>query len=199
MSIIKNKVVWTIVQFTTAAALISVMLSANAAETSMAPMVVKSDIPGIQNYSRFDSSPGFAGSSVGFGGATQPSAMSRLENAGFAAVINLRLATEEGADVDDSRIAAESVGLNYIHLPFDTTNPDPDVVDNFLTAVGDKDNRPVYIHCGSATRVATLWMIGRVLKDGLAIDTASAEVEVIAGKPSDAIAFATNYITSHRK
>jgi uncharacterized protein (TIGR01244 family) len=159
----------------------------------------KVDMPGIENFSQIGGPPGFAGSLVGFGGATSSTAMPWLRSKGFAAVINLRLATEEGADVDSGRAAAQAVGLNYIHLPFDSDKPDPDVVDDFLAAAGDKANQPVYIHCNSATRVAALWMIGRVLEDGWDIDTAGEEAMVVARKPSEAVAFATMYIKSRRK
>jgi len=157
------------------------------------------DVAGIENFSRIEGSPGFAGPLVGFGGATQSSAMTWLRSEGFAAVINLRLATENGADVEGSRLAAQAAGLNYIHLPLNPKSLDPDVVDDFLTAVGDKGNQPVYIHCGSATRAAAMWMIGRVLEDGWEIDAAGQEAKGIAGKPSDAVAFATRYITSREK
>ena len=43
--------------------------------------------------------------------------------------------------------------------------PDPKVVDNFLAAVADKGNQPVFIHCGSANRVGGMWMIKRALQD----------------------------------
>jgi len=67
--------------------------------------IEKAAIPGVTNFSRIDQS-------VGFGGATQPSAMPRLKSEGFASVINLRVAREDGADVDVSRAAAEAAGLN---------------------------------------------------------------------------------------
>jgi uncharacterized protein (TIGR01244 family) len=159
----------------------------------------KLDVPGIENFSRMDGTPAFAGSPVGFGGATQATAMSWLHGEGFATVINLRLATEEDVDVDGSRTAAEAAGLKYIHLPLDPGNPNPDVVNAFLIAAGDKANQPVYIHCNSATRVAALWMIGRVLEDGWGIGAASKEARVIAGSPVESIAFATKYVKSHGK
>ena len=64
----------------------------------------------IDNFSRIETTPGFAGSRVGFGGATPSTAMPWLKSEGFAAVVNLRLATEEGADVDTCRSAAEDAG-----------------------------------------------------------------------------------------
>lgn len=159
--------------------------------------IEKVGIAGIENFSRLSESSGFGGSLAGFGGATQPSAMVSLANAGFAAVINLRLASEEGVEIGASRAAAEAVGLQYIHLPFDSDKVDPVVIENFLTTVGNPARQPVYIHCSSATRAAALWMIGRVLRDGWTVDAASAEAELIALKPPEAIAFATMYITAH--
>lgn len=161
--------------------------------------VVKVETVGIENYSRVEDSSGFAGPLAGFGGATLPSAMPALKSAGFTTVINLRLADEEEVDLEDSRTAAEAVGLRYTHLPFDAENPAPAVVEEFLAAVGDGTNQPVYIHCNSATRAAALWMIGRVLEDGWDIDAASAETRMIAKKPPEAIAFATAYIKQQVK
>lgn len=179
------------------AVLAALIVSGATAGAPDAITIEKVTVPGIANFSLLDESTGFAGSPVGFGGATLPTAMPWLRERGFATVINLRLASEEENDVDGSRAAAEAAGLNYIHLPFDAKNPDPDVVENFLAVAGDEANQPVYIHCASATRVATLWMIARVLVDGLDTDAATAEVELISLKPDKAIAFATAYISSH--
>jgi protein tyrosine phosphatase (PTP) superfamily phosphohydrolase (DUF442 family) len=41
-----------------------------------------------------------------------------LKSEGFATVINLRLASEEGATVERSRAEATAIGMKYIHSPF---------------------------------------------------------------------------------
>jgi len=149
--------------------------------------VVKAEVPGIRNFSRI-------GDGAGFGGATEASAMTWLGDSGFASVINLRFATEPGVDVDASRAAASAAGLKYVHLPFDAADSDPRLIEDFLAAVDDEANQPVYIHCNSATRVAALWMIKRVSVDHWEFDRAREEAEVIADKPSEAIAFASSYL-----
>lgn len=154
--------------------------------------VKKGEIEGITNYSRVDAT-------VGCGGATKPSAMAALKNEGFTSVVNLRLATEPGAEVDAARTAAQAAGLKYIHLPFDASKPDPAIVDSFLAAVSDTSNQPVYIHCGSANRVGAVWMIKRVLRDGWEIDKALEEAEAIGLTSERLKSFATEYITAHRK
>lgn len=149
--------------------------------------ISKGDIPGIYNYSH-NPDP------TGFGGTTDPSAMPALRAAGYKSVINLRLEGEEGNDLPASRMAATQAGMDYIHLPFDSSDPDPAFFDRFLAAIGDEANQPVYIHCGSATRVAALWMSKRVVEDGWSMEKAEKEARDIAGKPDAAVSFAGKYI-----
>ena len=157
-----------------------------------AAQVTKKEMPGIRNYSRVDAT-------VGCGGAVDASAMSALRKEGYVSVINLRLASEQGADVDAGRAAAQAAGLKYIHLPFNAAQPDAKVVDSFLSAVADKSNQPVFVHCGSANRVGGVWMIKRVLQDGWALDRAKTEAEAIGLNSPQLVAFATEYIATHKK
>lgn len=152
---------------------------------------------GIRKFSQIYNPSGFAGSPVGFGGETADADLRWLKYQGFATVINLRLDHEEGVDVPKSRDAAESAGLRYVHLPFSGQELDKELISRFLTIVGDSANQPVYIHCRSATRVAALWIIGRVLRDGWDFDATSEEVNAIAEKPADAIAYAGAYLRAH--
>lgn len=157
-----------------------------------AAQVQKGDVPGVTNFSRVDAT-------VGCGGATQPAAMAELKKHGFASVINLRLASERGAEVDASREAALAAGLKYIHLPFNASSPDPALVDGFLAAVADRSNQPVYIHCASANRVGAVWMIKRTLQDGWPVEKAQEEAEAIGLSNPGLKAFATEYIAAHKK
>lgn len=149
--------------------------------------VTRSEREGIRNYSRVDAT-------VGCGGATDPSAMAGLRKDGYVSVINLRLASEQGANVEEGRAAAVAAGLKYFHMPFNGQSPDPKVVADFLSTVADKANQPVFIHCGSANRVGGVWMIKRVLQDGWAIDRAQKEAEAIGLQSPQLLAFATSYI-----
>ena len=157
-----------------------------------AAQVTKKEVAGIRNFSRVDAT-------VGCGGATDASAMTTLKGEGFVSVINLRLANEPGADVDAGRAAAQAAGLKYIHLPFNAAMPDAAVVDKFLATVADKSNQPVFIHCGSASRVGGVWMIKRVLQDGWPMDRARTEADAIGLNNPGLVAFANDYIASHKK
>jgi len=154
--------------------------------------VTKSEMAGVRNYSRVDAT-------VGCGGAVDPAAMAALRKEGYVSVINLRQATEAGADIEAGRAAAQAAGLKYLHMPFNVAAPDSKVVDGFLAAVADKSNQPVFIHCGSANRVGGMWMIKRVLQDGWAIERARTEAEAIGLSSAPLIAFATEYIKTHGK
>ncbi|HEU5182072.1 MAG TPA: sulfur transferase domain-containing protein [Candidatus Polarisedimenticolia bacterium] len=161
---------------------------------SVDPAVKKSEAPGIKNYSLLEGSRGYGGARFGFGGATEPSAMAFLKKQGFASVINLRAATEEGADVEAGRAAALQAKLAYFHIPFDPAHPDPDVVEKFLAVLGAPANQPVFIHCKSGNRVGSLWMIKRVLKDGWTIDKAREEAVAIGLATPQAEKFALDTI-----
>jgi uncharacterized protein (TIGR01244 family) len=154
--------------------------------------VTKSEMPGIRNYSRVDAT-------VGCGGQVDPAALANLKKEGYVSVINLRQASEPGAEIEASRAAAQTAGLKYLHMPFNIAAPDSKVVDSFLAAVADKSNQPVFIHCGSANRVGGVWMIKRVLQDGWAIDRAKTEAEAIGLSSAPLTAFATEYISTHQK
>lgn len=153
--------------------------------------VQKKEVAGIRNYSRVDAT-------VGCGGQVDPAAMATLKKEGFVSVINLRLPSEEGANVEAGRAAAQAAGLKYIHLPFNAAMPDSKVVDSFLAAVADRSNQPVFIHCGSASRVGGMWTIKRALQDKWPLEKALAEGKAIGLNSPGLEAFVTDYVKTHQ-
>jgi uncharacterized protein (TIGR01244 family) len=170
--------------------LLTIMLTMTASAASA--QVQKIDVPGIRNFSRVDAT-------IGCGGATEASALPTLKKEGFVSVINLRLAAEPGANVEESQRAAQAAGLKYIHLPFDAAAPDSKIVERFLAEVATKANQPVFIHCGSANRVGAVWMIKRVLQDNWTVDRARTEAQAIGLTSPQLEAFATKYISDNRR
>jgi protein tyrosine phosphatase (PTP) superfamily phosphohydrolase (DUF442 family) len=61
-------------------------------------------------------------------------------------IINLRLATEQGADIDANTAAAKAAGIPYYHIPFNGSAPDPAVVDTFLKTITAPGVQPAFIH-----------------------------------------------------
>lgn len=147
---------------------------------------------GITNYTKVDAV-------VACGGATETSALEGLKADGFKSVINLRLASEQGANIEENQAKAKTLGLNYFHLPLSGASPDPKVVDQFLTVVSEKANQPVYIHCGSANRVGAVWLVKRVIQDGWPVEKATTEAKAIGLTAPGLEKFALDYIASHKK
>ena len=152
----------------------------------------KMERTGITNFTKVDAV-------VACGGATDTAALEGLKNDGFKAIINLRQASEQGANIDTNSATAKALGLNYIHLPLNAAAPSDKTVDDFLAAVADKANQPVYIHCGSASRVGAVWLVKRVLQDGWPVEKATEEARLIGLRSAPLEAFALKYIETHKK
>jgi uncharacterized protein (TIGR01244 family) len=139
---------------------------------------VKADVPGITTFFRIDGD-------VAMGGAVKPEAAAELKTRGYAAVLNLRSADEPGANVEAEAAAVQAAGLRYIHIPTARGNTlTAPLVEQFLAAVSDPANRPLYVHCGGGSRAAAFWFVKRVRVDGWAVDRALIEAEAIGLSPA---------------
>ena len=154
--------------------------------------VTKQERAGIVNFSKVDAV-------VACGGATETSALDGLAKDGFKAVINLRQATEANANIEQNAARAKELGLKYIHIPFNTQTLDPKVIDQFLAAIADKANQPAFVHCGSASRVGSVWLAKRVIQDGWPIDKATEEAKAIGLRGEPLEKYALDYIATHKK
>lgn len=153
--------------------------------------VSKPEVAGVTNFAQVETT-------VACAGATTPESLAAIRKMGFASVVNLRMATEKGANVEAEAEAAKAVGIAYLHLPFDGSKPDAAVVDRFLEAIAKPGNQPAFIHCASGNRAAAFWMIKRVLIDKWDVAKASEEASLL-GLSSPALkTFAADYIQSHR-
>jgi len=108
------------------------------ADTASA-QVVKQDVPGIRNFAKIETT-------VACAGAITPAAIPEIKKMGYAAIINLRLATEPGADIDGNIAAAKAADIPYYHIPFSATTPDPTAVDTFLKTITAPGVQPAFIH-----------------------------------------------------
>ena len=154
--------------------------------------VTKQERAGIVNFSKVDAV-------VACGGATETSALEGLAKDGFKSVINLRTATEQNANIEQNAARAKELGLKYIHIPFNTQQMDPTVIDQFLAAIANKSNQPAYVHCGSASRVGSVWLAKRVLQDGWTVEKATEEAKAIGLRSEALEKYALDYIAAHRK
>jgi uncharacterized protein (TIGR01244 family) len=154
--------------------------------------VTKESIQGISNFSRVETT-------IACAGATTPGAVADVKRLGYNSIINLREASEAGADVEAEGAAAKAAGINYVHLPFKTAAPDPMVVEQFLAAVTAPANQPAFVHCASANRASALWMIKRMLVDGWDAERAGTEAAALGLTSAPLKTFALNYVATHGK
>jgi uncharacterized protein (TIGR01244 family) len=152
----------------------------------------KQDYPGVTNFTRVDAT-------VACGGATEVATLDLLKKDGFKSVINLRMASEPGVNLEQNQARAKELGLNYVHIPFSAGSPDPKVVDTFLATIADKANQPVFIHCASAQRVGTVWLVKRVMQDNYSVEKATQEAHNIGLSNPGLEKFALQYIADHKK
>jgi protein tyrosine phosphatase (PTP) superfamily phosphohydrolase (DUF442 family) len=109
------------------------------AASAAGAQVVRQDVPGIRNFAKVEST-------VACAGAINSSAIPEIKKMGYASIINLRLPTEEGADVDGNIAAAKAAGIPYFHIPFTAATPDPAAVDTFLKTITAPGVQPAFIH-----------------------------------------------------
>ncbi len=101
--------------------------------------VVKQDVPGIRNFAKIETT-------VACAGAITAAAIPEIKKMGYASIINLRLASEQGADIEGNIAAAKAAGIPYYHIPFSGAAPDPAAVDTFLKTITAPGVEPAFIH-----------------------------------------------------
>jgi protein tyrosine phosphatase (PTP) superfamily phosphohydrolase (DUF442 family) len=101
--------------------------------------VVREEVPGIRNFAKVEST-------VACAGAITPAAIQEIKKMGYASIINLRLASEQGADIEGHMAVAKTAGLPYHHIPFSASAPDPAAVDTFLKTITAPGVQPAFIH-----------------------------------------------------
>lgn len=141
------------------------------AQSLLAQQVSKEPVAGIRNLARLETT-------VACSGAITTDAVPEIRKMGFVSIVNLRLATEPGAEVDKEEAAAKAAGLRYFHVPFDGS-PDTAAAEQFLKAITSPGAEPAFIHCGGGNRAATMWLIKRIAVDKWDVDRAVAEAAAL--------------------
>jgi uncharacterized protein (TIGR01244 family) len=154
--------------------------------------VTKDTLPGVTNYAHVQTT-------VACAGATTPASLTEIKRLGYKSVINLREATEQGADVEGEAAAAKTAGINFVHLPFNARMPEPTLADNFLKAVTDPANVPAFIHCASGNRAAAMWALKRIQVDGWDADRAFAEATELGLTNAALKTYVLDYVQAHKK
>ncbi len=176
-------------------ACLTIVLALAAAAPAFAQQVTKESVAGVTNFARLETT-------VACGGATKAEAVPELKKMGFASIINLRVATEAGANVDEEAAAAKTAGIKFFHIPFNTSAPEAErahVADEFLSTLTTPGNEPAYIHCASGNRAAAMWMIKRIAIDHWEADRAGTEAASLGLTNASLKQFALDYAAAHKR
>jgi uncharacterized protein (TIGR01244 family) len=117
---------------------------------------------------------------------------------GFVSIVNLRLASEEGANVEKEEAAAKAAGLRYFHVPYDGS-ADPKAAEAFLSAITTRGAEPAFIHCAGGNRAATMWLIKRVAVDHWDVERATKEATLLGQTNPTMRQFAVDYAQAHKR
>src|SRR5690242_14793156 len=162
------------------------------AASVFAQEVTTETVPGVLNFKRLETT-------IACAGATTAQGVPELKKMGYASIINLRQASENGANIDDEAAAAKQAGITFIHIPMNGQSPDPTVADKFLDAITTTANQPAFVHCASGNRAAAMWMIKRLAVDHWDVDRASTEAAALGLTNAGLKKFAVDYAETHKR
>jgi uncharacterized protein (TIGR01244 family) len=164
----------------------------SAAAPAWAQEVTKETVDGVTNFNRLETT-------VACAGAVKATAVPDIKKLGFASIVNLRLATEAGADLEAEAAAAKAADIRYYWIPFNGASPDPAVADKFLEAITAKGSEPAFIHCASGNRASAMWMIKRLVVDHWDVERATKEATALGLTNAALKQFAIDYAQTHKR
>lgn len=158
-----------------------------------AQQVTKPEMPGVRNYAKLETTVACAGA------INAEQAVPAIKKEGFVSIVNLREATEPGAEVEKEAALAQAAGLKYFHVPFNGSKPDPKAADAFIAAMTTPGAEPAFIHCSGGNRAATMWMIKRMVVDGWDAERATKEAAALGQTSAPLREFAIDYARTHKR
>lgn len=98
----------------------------------------------------------------------------------------------------DEQKLVEDANLKFVKLPLGS--PD-EMTDEYFNEIRKqlKDDTPTLLHCGSASRVGSVWLPYRVLDEGVDLETAIAEAKTVGMRSPAMEAKAIDYIKRMQK
>jgi len=104
-----------------------------------------------------------AGDTTATAGQPSEQEFSAIAKAGYEVVINLGLHDAPYA-LPNEPLLVESLGMKYLHIPVDFSQPEMSDLQNFFDAMASNEGRRVFIHCAANKRVTAFLGLYRVIK-----------------------------------
>lgn len=152
----------------------------------------KETIEGVTNFHRL-------GTTVACAGATKAEAVPEIKKMGFASIINLRQASEPGANIEAEEAAAKAADIRYYHIPLNPEAPEQEAADKFLDAITAQGSEPAFIHCAGGGRAAAMWFIKRLVVDRWDVERAEKEAAALGMTSPSLKQFALDYAQTHKR
>jgi hypothetical protein len=140
-----------------------------AARPARAQEVTKENVDGVTNFHRLETT-------VACAGAIKADAVPEIKKFGFASIINLREASEDGANLEQEAAAAKAADIRYYSIPFNSAAPDPAVADRFIQAITEKGSDPAFIK----RLVVDHWDVDRAAKEATDLGMTSPKLKQFA-------------------
>ena len=104
--------------------------------------------------------------------------MKEVADAGVTVVINLAQVTSQGALPDENRLV-ESLGMKYIQIPVDWSNPTKQDLDEFFSAMDVYEEEKKLVHCQANYRATGFITLYRILRLGWEKESAFKDMNIM--------------------
>jgi protein tyrosine phosphatase (PTP) superfamily phosphohydrolase (DUF442 family) len=115
---------------------------------------------------------------LGTAGMPREEQISALRAAGFEVVINLALATSDGAMPHEGNLVTRE-GMAYFQIPVQFQAPTAADFDLFCGLMRACEGRRVFVHCAANKRVSAFVYLYRVLREGVPEEQARKDMHAI--------------------
>jgi protein tyrosine phosphatase (PTP) superfamily phosphohydrolase (DUF442 family) len=111
------------------------------------------------------------------GTAGQPTAaqFEAVKDAGYEVVINLALGNTQRDLANEPQLMSE-LGLDYVHIPVEFEQPTAADLDEFFEVMDANQGKKCFVHCIANARVSAFVMLYRVLRQGVPLEEARAQM-----------------------
>jgi uncharacterized protein (TIGR01244 family) len=150
------------------------------------------NIDGVANLHRLETT-------VACAGAVKTDAIPAIKKLGFVSVVNLRQASEPGANIEEEAAAAKAVGLKYFSIPFNGNEPTTEAADKFIATITTRGVEPAFIHCAGGNRAAAMWYVKRMVVDHWTAERAWDEASALGMTSQKLREWGVEYANAHKR
>jgi protein tyrosine phosphatase (PTP) superfamily phosphohydrolase (DUF442 family) len=112
---------------------------------------------------------------LGTAGQPTTAQFEAVKDDGYEVVINLALGNTQRDLANEPQLMSE-LGLDYVHIPVEFEQPTAADLDEFFEAMDANQGKKCFVHCIANARVSAFVMLYRVLRQGVPLEEARAQM-----------------------